>query len=66
MEKIETLGNIPQARFGHTMTMVSDTKVVLFGGATGDTGKYGITGETYSFDILTRYWRNVEGKTPAF
>jgi hypothetical protein len=28
----------PGARFGHTTTFVGDNRVVLFGGATGDTG----------------------------
>ena len=27
------------ARFGHTTTFVGDSRVVLFGGATGDTGQ---------------------------
>ena len=35
MEKVDFYGNSPLARFGHTITMVSKGKVVLFGGATG-------------------------------
>ena len=62
MEKIETLGSVPQARFGHTMTLISETKAILFGGATGDTGKYAIKSETFSFDLLTRYWRKIDCK----
>lgn len=34
----------------------------MFGGATGDTGKYSITGETFSFDIATSTWSKVESK----
>jgi protein phosphatase len=30
-------------------------------GATGDTGKYSITGDAYSFDMLGRYWKKIEG-----
>jgi protein phosphatase len=52
---------VPQARFGHTITLVSKTKVVLFGGATGDTGKYSMTGETYLFNILTKTWSKLNG-----
>ena len=52
------------ARFGHTITLVSKTKVVLFGGATGDTGKYSMTGETYLFNILTKTWSKLNGKKP--
>lgn len=40
METFESHGDIPQARFGHTITVVHKTKVVLFGGAMGDTGRY--------------------------
>ena len=56
-------GEVPQARFGHTITLVSKTKVVLFGGATGDTGKYSMTGETYLFNILTKTWSKLNGKS---
>ena len=56
VEELEVYGEVPQARFGHTITLVSKTKVVLFGGATGDTGKYSMTGETYLFNILTKTW----------
>jgi len=55
-------GDVPMARFGHTITLVSKTKVVLFGGATGDTGKYSMTGETYLFNILTKTWSKLNGK----
>lgn len=40
MEKLDCYGSGPQARFGHTVTFISKVKVVLFGGATGDTGRY--------------------------
>lgn len=40
VEEFEAHGDLPQARFGHTITVVHKTKVVLFGGATGDTGRY--------------------------
>lgn len=56
VEEVEVNGDIPQARFGHTITIVSKTKVVLFGGATGDTGKYSMTGETYMYNILNKAW----------
>lgn len=38
-EKIKMSGDIPQPRFGHTFTMVSKTKGVLFGGAVSVSGK---------------------------
>jgi protein phosphatase len=60
VQKIETTGSIPQARFGHTVTAISKTKVILFGGAIGDTGKYSITGETFCFDIVSHYWSKID------
>ena len=56
VEPLEVNGDIPQARFGHTITIVSKTKVVLFGGATGDTGKYSMTGETFLYNIINKSW----------
>jgi hypothetical protein len=35
---------------------------VLFGGATGDTGKYIITGDTYTLDLISFKWTKLEGK----
>lgn len=52
---------MPLARFGHTISQVSKTKVILFGGATGDTGKYVITGDTYTLDLMHMKWQKLEG-----
>lgn len=41
---------------------VSKSKVILFGGATGDTGKYIITGDTYALDIIGNKWSKLDGK----
>ena len=57
----------PQARFGHTVTMVNKYKVVLFGGATGDTGKFSMTGETWIFNMFLKTWTelSVKGVAPS-
>jgi hypothetical protein len=34
---------------------------VLFGGATGDTGRYIITGDTYGLDLIASKWSKLEG-----
>lgn len=62
VEDIEVNGDVPQARFGHTITVVAKQKVVMFGGATGDTGKYSMTGETFIFNILNKQWQKLQGK----
>ena len=41
---------------------MSKSKVVIFGGATGDTGKYIITGDTYALDLISSKWSKLEGK----
>lgn len=73
MQKVEVFGEVPLARFGHTITqgillmrcyvaiIVSKSKIVLFGGATGDTGKYIITGDTYALDLISSKWTKLEG-----
>ena len=66
IDSFEVRGDIPQSRFGnfypgHTLTLVSPTKAILFGGATGDTGKYTITGDTYSLDLLSKSFSKIEG-----
>lgn len=65
MEKLQVFGQAPQPRFGHTITYIAKGKAILFGGATGDTGKYSITGDTYSYDQVTKYWKKVESNTPS-
>ncbi len=60
MEEFQTSGESPLPRFGHTVTIVSKTKVILFGGATGDVGKYAITGDTFLLDLVTKKWRKLD------
>jgi hypothetical protein len=60
---ITTAGEVPLPRFGHTMTPISKTKAVLFGGATGDTGRYSITGDTYLYDMISSNWKRLDNIT---
>lgn len=66
-EHLDATGDIPQSRFGHTVTTISKHKAVLFGGATGDTGKYSMTGDTYVFNVSKRCWikLNAQGIMPS-
>lgn len=67
MEPIEVQGEIPCARFGHTMTVLSRDLVVLFGGAIGDMGKYTMSCDAYAFHVSTSTWNklNAEGIFPS-
>ena len=58
-----TEGERPLPRFGHTMVAVNKTKVVLFGGATGDSGRYTITGDTFVLDLAARRWKLLNAST---
>lgn len=66
-EEVYSFGEVPLARFGHTITQLSKTKVVLFGGATGDIGKYVITGDTYTLGLRDHQWKklNNTGVVPS-
>ena len=72
VENVETTGDLPVARFGkshsgHTITLISKNKAIMFGGATGDTNKYSITGDTYCLDLAARTWTKLEpaGTSPS-
>ena len=41
----------------YTVTQINKTRIVLFGGATGDPGKYSMTDATYVFTMLVSYSR---------
>ncbi|EGR27027.1 ser thr protein phosphatase family protein, putative [Ichthyophthirius multifiliis] len=59
IEKIQMFGDTPLCRFGHTMTYMNQKTIILFGGATGDTGKYNITGDVYQCDIILKQWKRI-------
>ena len=61
LEPFETIGNTPLPRFGHSITYYAKNKVCLFGGATGTTGQFSITDNTYTLDLMTKSWKKVEG-----
>jgi protein phosphatase len=40
IETLNARGDNPSARFGHTINLVSKSKAILFGGATGKNSNY--------------------------
>ena len=66
-EDIEATGDIPQERFGHTITPIGSQKAILFGGAIGNSGKYIMTSDTYLFSSTKFLWTKLraEGALPA-
>jgi len=65
--KEQQYGDVPAPRFGHTTTLVGQSRVVLFGGATGDSGRYTITADAYALEVSTNTWQRIvaEGTVPS-
>ncbi|XP_953085.1 serine/threonine phosphatase, putative [Theileria annulata] len=57
-------GDVPPPRFGHTTTSVGSGKVVLFGGAVGDVGRYTITSDSFLYDVTTNHWTKLQTENP--
>lgn len=61
-QKVECVGKVPSSRFGHTVTSISPVKVILFGGAIGDTRTFQFTSDTYILNLMTKIWMKLESK----
>ena len=57
---VDSNGNKPSPRFGHSLVMINNIKVCIFGGAIGDTRRINYSNETYLFNILTKLWIKLE------
>ena len=57
---VDSNGNKPSPRFGHSLVMINDIKICIFGGAIGDTRRINYSNETYLFNILTKLWIKLE------
>lgn len=64
MEIVKYNGDSPFPRFGHTLSQISKSKILLFGGATGNTGKYSINSDVFIFEIPSRKWRKLNPSGP--
>ena len=53
---VDSNGNRPSPRFGHSLVMINNIKICIFGGAIGDTKKINYSNETYIFNVLTKLW----------
>jgi diadenosine tetraphosphatase ApaH/serine/threonine PP2A family protein phosphatase len=53
---VDSNGNKPSPRFGHSLVMINNIKICIFGGAIGDTKKINYSNETYIFNVLTKLW----------
>ena len=64
--QVESSGNKPSSRFGHSITLINSVKTVLFGGAVGDIRNFHFANDTYVFNLMTRMWIQISfpEKTP--
>lgn len=66
INQVETFGSIPLAKFGHTSSLISKNRLIVFGGASGSVGNYAITNDTFSLVMqsnpLTFTWRKLDSK----
>ena len=53
---VDSNGNKPSPRFGHSLVKINNIKICVFGGAVGDTKKITYSNETYIFNLLTKLW----------
>ncbi|KAH0476172.1 MAG: hypothetical protein KVP17_004387 [Porospora cf. gigantea B] len=65
---VQSRGEIPKPRFGHSITYVGGDHALLFGGAIGaaanSSGRYQITNELYSLNVRTMNWAVVQSSNP--
>jgi hypothetical protein len=61
-QKVDCVGKKPTARFGHTVVLVNPVKIILFGGAVGDTRNFQFTNDTYVLNLITKIWLKLERK----
>ena len=62
LTKLNTFGDLPLNRFGHTIVPLSKVKICLFGGSVGDSRKLNYTNETFIYNILTKIWKKINIK----
>ena len=55
-EAARSIGNAPPPMFGHTVTPISKTKIVLFGGAIGTYGNFTMTSDCYLYNLFKEEW----------
>lgn len=65
IEDFRVTGQIPEGRFGkdyvgHTLTLISDSRAILFGGAVGNSNEYTITNDTYTLDLFSKSFVKIQ------
>ena len=53
---INTNGDKPFPRFGHSLVSINPLKICVFGGAVGEIRKIIYSNETYIYNIMTKIW----------
>jgi hypothetical protein len=66
VEEFESEGDLPLPSFGHSVTSISQNKIILFGGTLGTGGKFKMSSQTYLFNNIKNIWFKMEGKIIFF
>ena len=61
--ELPTVGPSPDKRFGHTITLISKDRAILFGGAIGE-GSFSITNDLFAFDCAALKWTKLKVREP--
>lgn len=66
-EEVKTMGDLNEARFGHTITSINPQMAILFGGAIGNNSKFDLANDTYLFSVFKLSWTKLrpQGTLPS-
>jgi Galactose oxidase, central domain len=65
-EKVAAFGSVPVAKFGHCCCLITPSRLIVFGGASGNVNNFSITNDTFCLDMVSNplnlTWRKLESK----
>ena len=61
-EEIDSTGTIPPKIFGHSITIINKTKVVLFGGMFEEDGNLTMSNSLYVYNVYKKEWSLIKRK----
>jgi hypothetical protein len=60
LSTIDSVGTIPSPRFGHSLNLITQTMLILFGGAIGDTKTFKFSNDTFLYNLNTKIWMQLK------
>lgn len=53
LQQVPTFGAMPMAKFGHCCCLITPTKLIIFGGASGNVNNFSITNDTFCLEMTS-------------